>query len=179
MYTQKQIETFWKHVEINSLDACWNWLRKKTRDGYGCVRIGGVIKSAHRVAFEIANGSINSKLFIMHTCDNRACCNPAHLKQGTRSENMQDMIRKGRQGKPHPVRKLNYFDAAAIRAGFKNGKSKRQLSREFGVSCIHIRDIVKGIYWKKVHSPTDKSGGGGGKTPSRDAFCIDKEQKTQ
>ena len=31
-----------------------------------------------------------------HTCDNRRCCNAAHLWEGTRADNLHDMWRKGR-----------------------------------------------------------------------------------
>jgi len=31
-----------------------------------------------------------------HTCDNPLCMEPEHLWEGTRAENLQDMMRKGR-----------------------------------------------------------------------------------
>ena len=42
-------------------------------------------------------------MVIMHTCDNRACCNPLHLRLGTQQENILDCLAKGRH-KPGPGR---------------------------------------------------------------------------
>jgi HNH endonuclease len=37
----------------------------------------------------------NKKLFMLHKCKEKACCNPNHLKLGTAKENMQDRKRDG------------------------------------------------------------------------------------
>lgn len=51
---------------------------------------------AHRVAWLIAKGQIESNLFVLHKCDNPLCCNVDHLFLGTHQDNMDDMKRKGR-----------------------------------------------------------------------------------
>jgi HNH endonuclease len=61
---------------------------------------GGVARSffsAHRVAWELANGPIPGRLFVLRRCDNRLCVNPEHLFLGTQSDNMRDMAAKGRR----------------------------------------------------------------------------------
>jgi hypothetical protein len=40
-------------------------------------------------------------MFVLHTCDNRACCNPRHLYIGTQKDNMQDRERRNRMEHPH------------------------------------------------------------------------------
>jgi len=42
---------------------------------------------------------------ICHTSDNRKCINPSHLFEGTRKENMQDAVTKGRLN-PHNKGKI-------------------------------------------------------------------------
>ncbi len=76
--------------------ACWPWQGPVSRWGYGAIRVSGVGHNAHRVAYEATYGAIGAKIVVMHTCDNRLCCNPAHLRAATQKENIADMVSKGR-----------------------------------------------------------------------------------
>jgi len=45
------------------------------------------IASPHRVAYCLHHGGIDATLTVDHLCHNPRCCNPAHLRQCTKSEN--------------------------------------------------------------------------------------------
>lgn len=86
-------------IDRSDPNACWNWAKKdRVKGGYGRIR-GSDRKNqlAHRLSFQLANGSIRSDMDICHRCDNPACINPRHLFQATAKENIQDCISKGRR----------------------------------------------------------------------------------
>ena len=89
----------WEHIDKSGADECWLWTASKMRNGYGHIGVEGRTISAHRVAWESVNGPIPAGMNVLHTCDVRACCNPAHLWLGTQQQNIQDMADKGR----HPM----------------------------------------------------------------------------
>ena len=147
MFTDKQKEDFWSRVDVGDPDACWEWMGGRNGDGYGLLTVNKRHYVAHRVSFEIATGH-EPRLQVLHTCDNPACTNPKHLFEGTRSQNMQDMIAKGRWNKPTIVRKLDCEDATAIRQKFEAGAKKRTLAREYNIVPKHVRDILDGKVWR-------------------------------
>lgn len=93
-------QKFWPKVDVKGPDDCWLWkagVFKTT--GYGFIGKGGLgagSEGAHRVSYKLNKGPIPSNKIVMHTCDNRRCVNPAHLRLGTKLENTHDMMRKGR-----------------------------------------------------------------------------------
>jgi hypothetical protein len=99
--TEKDVKRFWSKVDVCSHNECWSWKSIATASGYGRIRIRQKLYSSHRVAFHLANPTVDitgKKNVIMHSCDNRLCCNPEHLMLGTLRENFLDMVRKGRGG---------------------------------------------------------------------------------
>lgn len=47
-------------------------------------------------------GEIPDGLVLRHKCDNRPCVNPDHLTPGTKKQNLQDCIDRGRFWGAHP-----------------------------------------------------------------------------
>lgn len=82
---------------------CHQWIGASWGSGrspsnmYGCMNIDGDSLAVHRVIYELERGKIPPGMVVMHTCDNPRCVNLAHLQVGTQRDNVQDMIRKGRQ----------------------------------------------------------------------------------
>lgn len=85
---------------ITREDGCQIWSGSISFSGYGQLAFDGRTWSAHRLAYEIANGPISQdaqKWWVLHKCDNPACCNPDHLYLGDAKDNANDMIDRKRQ----------------------------------------------------------------------------------
>jgi hypothetical protein len=95
----KTIEQKLNERLVENSNGCVEWTGHKMR--YGYVRINGKIQKTHRLAWELKNGEITDGLFVLHKCDNPACCNVDHLFLGTQKDNMQDALKKGRLKFPH------------------------------------------------------------------------------
>lgn len=132
---------FWSKVDRRGPDDCWPWLGK-TRQVYGAIKISGKNVSAHRVAYELANGPISPgarphDACVCHSCDNPKCCNPGHLWLGTQQENVTDRQTKGRagshKGSNNGRAKLDEAAVSLIRSKRSAGATITRLGAEFGV----------------------------------------------
>lgn len=91
----EQPDRFWAKVDRRSPDECWEWQGCVSTSGYGRA---GKCGYAHRTAYEISTGQQCGSMFVLHSCDNPRCCNPAHLSLGDAGDNARDMASKGRVG---------------------------------------------------------------------------------
>lgn len=85
------VERFWSKVDQSA--ECWVWTDPLRPDGYGSLGIGGRGGKrwlAHRFSFELANGPIARGAEIDHQCLTRACVNPAHLREVSKKQNMEN-----------------------------------------------------------------------------------------
>jgi hypothetical protein len=94
-------DRFWRMVDKQGDDECWNWRGYKNIKGhgrfslkanfrYGSFSIGHKNIGAHRMAYILTYGEIPDGIFICHKCNNSSCVNPKHLYPGTQLDNMQD-----------------------------------------------------------------------------------------
>ena len=105
-------DRFDKRYILEPTSGCWLWEKSRSSEGYGLFWAFGKTRSAHRVAWELYCGKIPDGLFVLHSCDVKSCVNPDHLFLGTHTDNMADMVHKGRQAsgdrssaRAHPERR--------------------------------------------------------------------------
>ena len=92
------IDRFMMKVVINKENGCWEWNGCLNRiDGYGQFWFDKHLVTTHRFSYEFFKGQIPKGLHVLHRCDNRKCCNPAHLWLGTNQDNHIDKVLKVRQ----------------------------------------------------------------------------------
>ncbi len=129
--------------------GCHEWTGHIQPNGYGQVRANGTAAYAHRVAWEMANGPIPAGGYVLHTCDNRRCVNPAHLRVGSFQDNMDDMTAKKRHahGERNARSKLTAADVQAIRQA---EELHATLAQRFGVTQGLISMIRSGRIWRGV-----------------------------
>lgn len=93
-------ERFWKKVDKQGKNDCWEWKAYRKPDGYAQFHLGQKWIYVHRFAYEDAyDQPIPPGMAVDHKCHNRACCNPYHLQVVTYRQNSEN--RQGCRGFSH------------------------------------------------------------------------------
>lgn len=158
-------------TKLNGENACWIWNGATDGSGYGQVKNLGKILKAHRVSYELYIGPIPEGLCVLHNCpegDNPACVNPNHLWLGTKLDNTQDMIAKGRDnfkcgqgattplvGEENPASKLTeeqVIEVLQAQVGrWCKGEKLRDMAIRLGVHVQTLDRIRMGLLWKHLY----------------------------
>lgn len=147
-YKVDPLERAWSRIDRRGPSECWEWQGAVNAAGYGIFNAPGC-HLAHRYVLLRHLGLTQSDLHALHSCDNRRCCNPAHLRLGTNLENVQDRVERGRKSGPRPGRahsKLTVEQVLEIRTALREGEMCTNLARKYGlwptaISAIKLRKI--------------------------------------
>jgi hypothetical protein len=131
---------------------CWNWTGTIHYSGYGWLQYKGDQKGAHVWAYIEAYGPVPEGLMVLHSCDNRPCVNPGHLRAGTHDENMADKVERDRcarlLGELGPSRKITEAQAVEIIQRYAvEDISSGKLGAGYGISASQVQYIVNGKRW--------------------------------
>jgi hypothetical protein len=138
--------------------GCWLWQGALNTMGYGQmnVRLGkwSYRRSlTHRLAYVLFCGPVETGLCVLHRCDTPLCCRPDHLFLGTKKENTQDMMVKGRgastPGEMNASAKLTAEQVREIRHAYVPG-NQQVLADRFGIKKCTVLNIVARRKWKHI-----------------------------
>ena len=149
-WSKEFIRSFRSKIAVGGPEDCWPWIAGVVSGSkpYGRVRIGGKLKLAHRVVYELATGEeLSDDIQICHSCDNPSCCNPRHLWKGTNADNMRDKATKGRASHAGPPGRFTRNEWLEIRRLFDIEKcSKCEIARRFNTYDTTIRRVLDAGY---------------------------------
>lgn len=147
-------ERFWS--KVHKTEHCWIWTAGTDQQGYGRIGIGGrrePVERAHRVSWFLRHGTMPS-LCVLHKCDNPPCVNPDHLFLGTRTDNAEDKVAKGRAtgptGTANARTKITADIAATVYRRVQQGEQMKIVAADIGLTPPAVRDIVRGVTWRTV-----------------------------
>ncbi len=149
-------QRFWEKVDKSG--DCWEWTGNIAKNGYGPFGYQAKMQYAHRVAWQLTNGSIpkgdhHGTICVLHHCDNPGCVNPDHLFLGSHQDNMDDMINKGRQvtvcGEDHGCANMTEENVLSIRS-MDGLFTRKEIGIMFSISAQNASDIMTGKLWRHI-----------------------------
>lgn len=137
-------------------DVCIDWpFSRNIVSGYGQASVGKKKISSHRAsAIHHIGPAPSASHEVAHSCGNRACCNPAHLRWATRSENHADKRAHGTalRGEKSLLSRLTESDVIAIRA-LAGSMTHEVIAKKFGMSRPAISLVIERRTWAHVGAP--------------------------
>jgi hypothetical protein len=130
---------------------CTSHINTSKRCGYPRFKRNKRFINIARAILIRRHGELPEGIVARHTCDNVWCINPDHIIPGTRYDNVQDRVTRGRNGaafgENNGRHKLTEIKVIEIK---KSPKRYSDLASEFGVSVSTIWRIKTNRNWVKV-----------------------------
>lgn len=144
---------------VDGLTPCWEYQGRRTFNktkpgarGYCQMRIAGAPTPAvHRLSMLAFGGQLPLDL-VLHQCDNPICCNPAHLRDGSHTENMAERSERSRTaaGSRHYAAALDVEAVQGVRQRASWGWSGAAIARHLEVDDEVVCRILRGDTYQDV-----------------------------
>jgi hypothetical protein len=132
-----------------SLSRTWRRLSVRTStSGHLSVKYQRKHLALHRIMYRKFKGPLDEALSVNHIDGNKENNSPDNLELITHSENMLHCFRVLGHKPMKPRQKITQSMAEDIRQLNRNGRSYRDLGKEFGLSKSSISYIVNNHTWK-------------------------------
>ena len=139
-------------------NGCWNITshKKPNNRDYPTISINRKAWGVSRAVYSAVYGGLHSRDIVRHKCDNPMCMNPDHLIAGTKKDNTQDMLERGREsrwsngkGRNGHRQVLSIEEIVQIK---ESPLSSYKLAEIYPVSSVQIRRIRNGSRCADIQS---------------------------
>ena len=140
-------ERFEEKFEIDEATGCWNWTAAKNGRGYGHFYTPPSFSNhkmdfSHRVSYYLYKcEKVAEDLCIRHKCDNTSCVNPNHLEKGSHTDNMQDMVKRGRH--KSGTQKLTKQQIQEMKLLRKQGVMVKDIADKYEIDRGHASRVTR------------------------------------
>jgi hypothetical protein len=152
-------ELFWLKVDKSHPSGCWQWTASRKERGYGQFMHHGKMYRAHRLAWILTNGQPPADKELAHSCHNKLCVNPSHMRLASHAENMAESVAArrhafGERGRAKLTDALVIQIRAEYRvlrqAGKRRFTNAADLASRYGVSDATVQSIADGRTWRHL-----------------------------
>lgn len=153
------IQDFNARLVMGAADECWlHGLFPRAGNGYAQFKVRGKFWAAHRVSCWLTHGAPAKGQYALHSCDEPACVNPAHLRWGSPADNAADRKASGRATGARINERLSVAQISDIKLLLAAGWHPSAVARAFGIGANSVWRIKRGQRFAEIDGPSPIDG---------------------